>query len=193
MAVVTQSVFDFNPPAGSAGELEDLQTAMYGEDESYTAGAAIPFGRAVFSAAATPNVCGLPSSEAEVGRLVGLSVKTQAKASGAGYAAAEEVRVSRRGRMRVYFETAVADKASLYVRITESATGAGDTGQFRGDSASGAAILCNSVRARSRNGVIGAAGIGVVEYDFRPGVGLAGPTGATGATGPTGPTGPTGT
>lgn len=181
MSDYTQATFDFNPPTGAPGELEDLQTAMFGEDETFTAGVAIPFGRGVFSAAATPNVCALPTSQAEAARLCGVSVKTQAKPTGQGYVAGEEVRVSRHGRMRVYFETAIADRATVYVRITESTTGAGDLGQFRGDTDSGKAIEVTQARARSRNGVISSAGVGVLEYNFVPGVGLTGPTGPTGA------------
>ena len=167
MADTTQSTFDFNPPIGGAvGELADYETHMSGKDESFTASVAIPFGRGVTSAAATPNVCALPTDAGTAARFQGIAVRTQAKASGAGYAVAEEVRVLRTGRVRVYFETAMADLAQPYIRITESATGAGDTGQFRADSATGAAIACPGCRVRSRNGVISAAGIGVLELDL---------------------------
>ena len=167
MADATQSTFDFNPPIGGAvGEIADYETHMSGKDESYTGSVAIPFGRGVTSAAATPNVCALPTDAGTGARLCGIAVRTQAKATGVGYKAAEEVRVLRSGRVRVYFETAMADKAQPYIRITESATGAGDQGQFRADSDTGAAVAARGCIVRSRNGVISAAGIGVLELDL---------------------------
>lgn len=166
MADTTQTTFVFNPPLGAAGEIEDYASHQSALDESYTASVAIPFGRGVVSAAATPNVCELPVSAGTAARLRGVAVKTQAKASGAGYAIGEEVRVIRTGRVRVYFETAMADGAAPYIRITESAAGAGDLGQFRNDADTGKAVAAIGCRVRSRNGVIAAAGIGVLELDL---------------------------
>lgn len=168
MTDYTQTTFGYNPPSGAPGEL-DYHTAMYGADDAATAAVDIPFGRGVFSAAATPNSCALPTTEAEAGRLRGISVKDLSKPSGVGYKTGEDVRISRSGRMRVYFETAIADKAPVYVRITESATGAGDIGQFRGDTDSGKAIAVTAARACALDGVISAAGVNFIEYDFRPG------------------------
>lgn len=166
MADATQSTFVFNPPAGAPGEIEDYESHNSGKDESYTASVAIPFGRGVTSAAATPNVCELPTDSGTAARFCGVAVKTQGKPSGDGYAIAEEVRVLRSGRVRVYFETAMADKAQPCIRVTESTTGAGDLGQFRADTDSGKAVAVPGCMVRSRNGVIAAAGIGVLELDL---------------------------
>ena len=165
MADATQSTFVFNPPVGAAGEIADYESHNTGKDDSATATVAIPFGRGVTSAAATPNSCALPVDAGTAARFRGVSVKTQGKASGAGYAVGEEVRILRTGRVRVAFETAMTDGAQPYIRITESATGAADQGQFRADADSGKAVVCPGCRVRAVNGVIAAAGIGVLELD----------------------------
>ena len=165
MTDYTQTTFVFNPPQGSVGEIADHETMVSGLSESYTGSVAVPFGRGVTSAAATPNACALPTDAGTAARFRGVAIKTQAKVSGTGYSIAEQVQVLTRGRIRVYFETAIADGAQPYIRITESATGAGDLGQFRADTDSGKAVACVGCRVRSRNGVIGAAGIGVLEVD----------------------------
>ena len=189
MTDYTQSTFTINPPiAGAVGDIEDFHTAMYGADDSKTTAGTIPFGRAVTSAAATPNVCALPTSGAEANRICGISIADHSKVSGAGYSANEQVRILKNGRIRVYFETAMADQAIPYVRITESAGGAADQGQFRNDADGGKAVACPCARVVSRNGVIAAAGVGCLEVSF----GVVGAVGATGPAGPAGPEGPTG-
>jgi hypothetical protein len=166
MADTTQSDFAFNPPMGAPGEYADYASHSNAINESYTGSVALPFGRGVSSAAATPNVCELPVSAGTAARFAGIVLKNQSKPTGAGYAIGEQVLLARTGRVRVVFETAMADKAQPFIRITESAVGANDMGQFRNDVDGGKAVACPGCMVRAVNGVVAAAGVGVLELNL---------------------------
>jgi hypothetical protein len=186
VSAATQTTFDVNAYQGQEGALYDFATACDGLEDSKAAGVAIPFGRAVCTAAATPNVCALPTDAGTAARVIGVSVVDNQHATyTGGYPVDSQVRILRFGRIWVKAEGAVADLAPAYVRFTESTTGAADLGRFRGDTDTGKALQYAGARFRSMNGVVSGAGPVVLELTQSV-------TGATGATGPTGPTGATG-
>jgi hypothetical protein len=167
VSAATQTSFDTTVYQGQEGALYDFSTAADGLEDSKTAGVAIPFGRAVVTAAATPNVCALPTDAGTAARVVGVSVLDQQNATASGgYPVDSEVRVLRFGRIWVKAEGAVADLAPVYIRFTESATGAADQGKFRGDTDSGKALAYTGARFRSKNGVVSGAGMVVVELNL---------------------------
>lgn len=162
--MAVQTTFGFSPAEGVIGSEYDFGTSD-GDKEvvSKTASAATTFGKGVYTAAATPNVAAVPTSTATAARLVGVTLEDRTKASAAGYAAGEQMRVMKRGRVRVYFETAMTDLATVYCRITSATGDNTDLGQFRGDNDSGRAVICTNARFRAVNGPLTAAGIGVLE------------------------------
>ena len=165
MADAVQTTFGNPIVTGLLGEASDTQTIRDGKEESMLGSGAIPFGRAVCSAAAAPNTAYLPTNATDAGRIRGVAMADRTKASGAGYAALDQIRVLKTHRINVYFENSIEDLAKPYVRITESTTGAADQGQFRGDSDSGKCVQMTNAIAIARNGVT-TTGIGVIELDL---------------------------
>ncbi len=163
-SAATQTTFDVAFYQGQEGDLYDAATAEDGLEDSFAAQVAVPFGRGIVTAAATPNECALPTDAGTAARFAGVSVRdNQVATYSGGYPIGVQVRALRFGRIWVKAEAAVADLAPVYVRFTESATGAADQGKFRGDTDSGKALLVPGARFRSKNGVVSAAGMVVVE------------------------------
>lgn len=160
--MAVQTTFGFSPAEGVIGSLYDAESVTDSTIVSKTAAAATKFGRGVYTAAATPNVAAVPTSTATAARLVGVTVEDRTKASQAGYAAGDQMRVLKKGCIRVYFETDMADLGTVYCRIITDTDGS-DLGQFRKDNASGKAVICTNARFRAVNGPLTGAGIGVLE------------------------------
>jgi hypothetical protein len=169
----TQTAFAYSPYGGIPGTPYDSQSSLDGLDASRIAGASVAFGRLVACTAAAPTECAVVSSQATVDRAIGISLTSnQYPSGGVGYPAGQPVRIARQGMYHVKAEMAYADLAAVYVRIT-TASGVGDgsdLGQFRADADGGKAVLVRNARWRSLNGVVAAAGAGVIEINFQPGV-----------------------
>jgi hypothetical protein len=170
MADAVQTTWGSPIVTGLLGEPSDAQTVRQGKEESMLGSGAIAFGRAVCSAASAPNTVYLPTNATDAGRVRGIAMADRTKASGAGYATLDQIRVLKSGRINVYFENSIADLAVPYVRHTESTTGAADQGQFRSDSDAGKASAMTNARCIARNGVT-TTGIGVIEIDFQGHIG----------------------
>lgn len=172
-SAAVQTSFDKTPYLGQPGQLYDFQTSTDGLELSSTASGSIAFGRGVHSTAAAPNLCALPTTGTDAGRVRGISVLDNRVASGStGYPDGTMVRLLQRGKVWVFAEGAVNDRAQAYCRITESTTGAADQGQWRGDSDSGKAVAVSGCRFLCVDGTIGASGPVVLEVNLMPGGGV---------------------
>lgn len=165
-----QTSFDTTFYAGQAGVQYDFQTSTDGLELSVAASGSVAFGRGVACGTITPNIGAVPTNGTDAGRLRGIALADNRVASGStGYADGTNVRLLQRGKCWVYSETAiVSDRSQAYVRITESTTGAGDQGQWRGDSDSGKAVSVAGCRFLTVNGSMGASGPVVLEVNLMP-------------------------
>ena len=162
-----QTTFGFSNAPRCIGELYDYDSAsgIASQVMSKTTSAQTPFGRAVFSAAATPNVCEVVGGTADVLRVAGVTVADRSLGAGQGYSANTQAKILQYGLISVFFETAMADLQKVYVRYAESTTGAGDSGQFGGSATTGMTALAGA-RFRAVDGPLTASGIGVLECNF---------------------------
>ncbi len=162
MPQLTYTQFPPNPRPGTLSDMGLNLKAITG-----VASVLIPFGRFVQKLVGTDQGIQLPGATFDpttqgLGPL-GVAMATQAiesQLSGtapAGYQAKDAVNVARSAAIWVQCETAFdPDTAELYVRITESATGAADNGQVRNDSDSGKAVKLVKNTYRVLNTLTGA-------------------------------------
>jgi hypothetical protein len=190
-----QTSYDFRPPVAQEGELVDFQTSTDGlEIGDKVATVIVPFGRAVFAAAATPNQVALPTTSAEALRMVGVAVRDQnvigqlvSSQPTIGYPIGKFVNILARGRIWVRPETACNDLDPVYVRYTTTTAPGDRLGTFSNASDSGKNVIVPGLLFRTTWTAVGQ--LTQLEVNRTAGAGLTGPTGATGPTGPTGPTG----
>jgi hypothetical protein len=193
-----QSTFDFRPPVAFEGKVVDFATSTDGlEIGDKVAAVVIPFGRAVFSAAATPKIARLPTTSAEALRMAGVSEFDDnvigsfvANDPTIGVPVGQFVNILARGRIWVRPETTVNDLDPVYVRYTTTTAPGDRLGTFSNASDAGKNVLVPGLLFRTTWASAGQ--LTELEVNRTAGAGLSGATGATGATGPTGPTGPTG-
>lgn len=149
MGTSVQSAVTLNPPAGQAGVEYDIG---FNDVVSRKATVAIPFGSIV--TIIDDVTCKLPTATGEVtASQVGIALRDDSKASGAGYAIDDEVRVMVKGRAFVAVEGTVAAGGAIFARF---ASGAGGTalGALRADADTASAVAIPS--AKFVRGITGA-------------------------------------